>query len=199
MTKRPFRVLGIQQIAVGGPDKNALARLWIELLGLERTGTYRNDKDNVDEDIAACGSGPFRVEVDLMQPLDPDGRPRVHEPPLNQVGLWIADLPAPVVGHDHDRGIVRVDPQIVHVTVGDRDGIEGPAAVHGPIQARVHGVDRVLVLGIRLQVHVVVGSLPKLPMLVHPGPGPTRVVRPVHATLGLGRLDERPDPVGVRW
>ena len=96
MTTRPFRVLGIQQIAVGGPDKNDLAKLWIDLLGLERTGNYRNDKDNVDEDIAACGSGPFRVEVDLMQPLDPDGRPRVHEPPLNHVGLWIDDLPAAV-------------------------------------------------------------------------------------------------------
>ncbi|RLB64313.1 MAG: VOC family protein [Deltaproteobacteria bacterium] len=96
MTTRPFRVLGLQQIAVGGRDKAELARLWIELLGLERTGTYRNEGDNVAEDIAACGSGPLRVEVDLMQPLDPEGRPRVHQPPLNHVGLWIDDLPAAV-------------------------------------------------------------------------------------------------------
>ena len=27
-----------------------------------------------------------------MQPLDPDGRPRVHEPALNHVGLWVDDL-----------------------------------------------------------------------------------------------------------
>ena len=31
---RPFSVLGVQQIAVGGPDKQALRRLWIDTLGL---------------------------------------------------------------------------------------------------------------------------------------------------------------------
>ena len=52
--------------------------------------------ENVDEDIAVAGSGPLKVEVDLMQPLDPDGKPRVQVPPLNHVGLWIDDLPAAV-------------------------------------------------------------------------------------------------------
>ena len=50
----------------------------------------------MDEDIAVVGAGPLRVEVDLMQPLDPEARPRVHEPPLNHVGLWIDDLAAAV-------------------------------------------------------------------------------------------------------
>ncbi len=93
---RPFRVLGLQQIAVGGPDKGALRRLWIELLGLRLEGAFRSERENVDEDIAAAGSGPLRIEVDLMQPIDPDGRPRVHEPPLNHVGLWVDDLAAAV-------------------------------------------------------------------------------------------------------
>ncbi len=31
-----------------------------------------------------------------MQPLDPDAKPAVHEPPLNHVGLWIDDLPQAV-------------------------------------------------------------------------------------------------------
>ena len=43
-----------------------------------------------------AGAGPLKVEVDLMQPIDPDKRPRVHEPALNHVGLWIDDLPAAV-------------------------------------------------------------------------------------------------------
>jgi lactoylglutathione lyase len=90
MSERPFRVLGIQQIAIGGRDKAPLVHLWIELLGLEATGSYRSESENVDEDIARCGG----VEVDLMQPIDPDKRPRVHEPALNHVGLWIDDLPA---------------------------------------------------------------------------------------------------------
>jgi lactoylglutathione lyase len=31
-----------------------------------------------------------------MQPLDPEKRPKVHEPPLNHIGLWIDDLHAAV-------------------------------------------------------------------------------------------------------
>lgn len=96
MSDRPFRVLGVQQIAVGGPDKQALRRLWIDTLGLTVTGTFRSESENVDEDIAVAGSGPFKVEVDLMQPIDPEKRPKVHEPPLNHIGLWIDDLHAAV-------------------------------------------------------------------------------------------------------
>ncbi|MHB1121217.1 MAG: VOC family protein [Ramlibacter sp.] len=96
MTDRPFKVLGIQQIAVGGPDKQALRALWVDLLGLEVAGTYKSARENVDEDICQMGEGPLRVEVDLMQPLDPDAKPAVHQPPLNHVGLWIDDLPRAV-------------------------------------------------------------------------------------------------------
>lgn len=93
---RPFQVLGIQQVAIGAADKNKLQRLWIDLLGLELTGHFRSESENVDEDIASVGYGPFKVEVDLMQPLDPDKKPAVHTTPLNHVGLWIDDLPAAV-------------------------------------------------------------------------------------------------------
>src|SRR5215470_826055 len=96
MNDRPFRVLGIQQIAVGAADKAGLRRLWIDTLGLERVGEFRSERENVDEDIAVAGSGPLRVEVDLMQPIDPAKSPKVHEPALNHVGLWIDDLAAAV-------------------------------------------------------------------------------------------------------
>lgn len=96
MSERPFKVLGIQQIAVSGLDKNPLRRLWVDVLGLTLSGNYRSEAENVDEDIATLGSGPFKVEVDLMQPLDPEKKPRVQTPPLNHVGLWIDDLPAAV-------------------------------------------------------------------------------------------------------
>lgn len=96
MTHRPFRVLGIQQIAIGSADKQQLRRLWVDLFGLNVAGTYKSDRENVDEDICEMGRGPFKVEVDLMQPLDPDARPAVHQPPLNHVGLWIDDLPRAV-------------------------------------------------------------------------------------------------------
>jgi lactoylglutathione lyase len=93
---RPFRVLGVQQIAVGGTDKAALRRLWIDLLGLTPAGTYKSESENVDEDIAKAGTGVLAVEVDLMQPIDPEKRPRVHDPALNHVGLWVDDLRAAV-------------------------------------------------------------------------------------------------------
>jgi lactoylglutathione lyase len=96
VSQRPFRVLGIQQIAVGGLDKKPMRDFWIDTLGLSDEGSYRSESENVDEDIAAIGSGPLKVEVDLMQPIDPDTRPKVHEPALNHVGLWIDDLAAAV-------------------------------------------------------------------------------------------------------
>ena len=93
---RPFKVLGIQQIAIGGPDKLRLQKLWVEMLGLELTGTFQSERENVDEDICAIGSGPFKVEVDLMQPINPEKKPAVHTTPLNHIGLWIDHLPQAV-------------------------------------------------------------------------------------------------------
>lgn len=96
MSDRPFHVLGVQQIAVGGTDKNRLRELWVDTLGLNLGGNYRSESENVDEDIAFLGDGAHTVEVDLMQPIDPEKAPRVHSPALNHVGLWIDDLPAAV-------------------------------------------------------------------------------------------------------
>ncbi len=95
-TDRPFRVLGLQQIAVGAPSKQDLRALWVDLFGLEQTGTYRSEKENVDEDILVTGAGPAKVEIDLMQPIDPAGKPKVDQPALNHIGLWIDDLAAAV-------------------------------------------------------------------------------------------------------
>ncbi len=95
-TPRPFRVLGIQQIAIGGPDKQALRALWVDLLGLTPVSSYQSTRENVDEDILRAGIEPFAVEIDLMQPIDPQARPKVDQPPLNHIGLWIDDLPAAV-------------------------------------------------------------------------------------------------------
>ena len=94
--QRPFKILGIQQIAIGGTDKVKLQKLWVDLFGLEFTGTYKSDRENVDEDICAIGSGPYKVEVDLMQPLDIEKKPAVHTTPLNHVGLWVDKLPEAV-------------------------------------------------------------------------------------------------------
>ena len=93
---RPFRVLGVQQVAIGAPSKQRLRKLWIDLLGLEQTGSFRSERENVDEDICSAGFGAGRVEIDLMEPIDAAAKPAVHATPLNHVGLWIDDLPAAV-------------------------------------------------------------------------------------------------------
>lgn len=95
-TARPFKVLGIQQVAIGGTDKNRMKTLWVDMLGLEQTGTFQSERENVDEDILAMGKGAFKVEVDLMQPMDIAKKPAVHTTPLNHIGLWIDDLPVAV-------------------------------------------------------------------------------------------------------
>lgn len=94
--ERPFSILGIQQIAVGGGDKQKLRSFWVDLLGLSYRDTFVSERENVDEDICEIGVGDFVVEVDLMQPLDVDKKPRVDTPALNHVGLWVDDLAAAV-------------------------------------------------------------------------------------------------------
>ena len=96
MSTRPFRIPGIQQVATGGPAKARLRRLWVDMFGLEVTGNFKSERENVDEDITAMGKGPFKVEVDLMQPIDATKKPAVHEPPLNHIGLWVDNLPVAV-------------------------------------------------------------------------------------------------------
>jgi lactoylglutathione lyase len=120
-----FRVLGLQQVAIGGLDKQALKDLWqgvcatcvrertraaslghrptlasprapfalpAGVFGVTQTGTFRSEKENVDEDILRLGSGPLAVEIDLMQPIDASRPPKVHEPALNHIGLWVHPL-----------------------------------------------------------------------------------------------------------
>ncbi|MDO9072899.1 MAG: VOC family protein [Rubrivivax sp.] len=93
---RPFRILGLQQIAIGGPDKQRLRKLWVDIFGLSVKSTFVSERENVDEDICALGEGVHAVEVDLMQPLDAEKKPAVHGTPLNHVGLWVDDLPRAV-------------------------------------------------------------------------------------------------------
>ena len=95
MTK-PFKILGIQQIAIGGENKDHLRKLWVDLLGFEYKSTFVSERENVDEDICAMGQGVHEIEVDLMQPLDLEKKPAVHQTPLNHIGLWVDDLPKAV-------------------------------------------------------------------------------------------------------
>ena len=61
-TQRPFKVLGIQQVAIGGTSKERLRQLWVDKLGLAVTGNFVSERENVDEDIWGENAGEFRPE-----------------------------------------------------------------------------------------------------------------------------------------
>ena len=96
MPVRPFRVLGVQQVALGSLDRQALEVLWQGCFGLTPQGVFRSAAENVDEAVFSLGRGLGRVEFDLMMPIDPQARPTTHTPALHHVGLWIDDLRAAV-------------------------------------------------------------------------------------------------------
>ena len=85
-------MLGVQQIAIGAESKAALSKLWTGVFGVPKIGDFRSERENVDEDILQLGKGPYAVEIDLMQPLDPNKSPKVHVPQLNHIGLWVDNL-----------------------------------------------------------------------------------------------------------
>ena len=93
---KPFKILGVQQIAIGGESKDRLKKLWVDLLGFEYKSTFVSERENVDEDICAIGQGIHEVEIDLMQPVDINKKPAIHQTPLNHIGLWVDNLPKAV-------------------------------------------------------------------------------------------------------
>jgi hypothetical protein len=44
---RSFKVLGLQQVAIGGTDKEALRHFWIDLLGVKKIGEYKSEVKDV--------------------------------------------------------------------------------------------------------------------------------------------------------
>jgi lactoylglutathione lyase len=104
-TTKPFRVLGLQQIALGSLSKPSLSNLWTNLLGANKVGAFASEKENVDEDILSLGRGLGKLEIDIMTPLDALKSPKVHIPPLNHIGLWVDNLPL-AVEHLTSQGVV---------------------------------------------------------------------------------------------
>lgn len=86
-TIRPFKILGLQQVAVGSTDISSLKRLWLDVLGLEKIGEYSSQQENVIEDILKLGNdssscskkgSSVSVEIDLMCPIDQNRSPKVR-------------------------------------------------------------------------------------------------------------------------
>ena len=148
---RPFKILGVQQIAIGCPSKEKLRTLWVDMLGLEITGNFVSERENVDEDITAMGKGPFKVEVDLMQPLDPEKKPAVHATPLNHIGLWVDNLPVAVEWLTNNgvrfapggirKGAAGYDITFMHPKANDEFPIAGEGVLIELVQAPQEVID----------------------------------------------------------
>ena len=89
-----FKVLGVQQVALGHLDKAELTTFWGKHMGLTSfVKTFKSERENVDEDVYTVGKGPLgTIELDLMAPIDPEKSPKVHKPALNHIGLWVDNL-----------------------------------------------------------------------------------------------------------
>ena len=90
LTKRPFRILGVQQIAIGAVKKESLENFFINLLGIEKTGTFESQSENVRESICNIEG----IEIDLMEPICEHSKPSPHKPGLNHIGLWVDNIEA---------------------------------------------------------------------------------------------------------
>ena len=60
---RPFKVLGIQQIAIGNENKDKLSKFWGDIMGLTKVGNYKSEKENVDEDITKLEMGILLLKL----------------------------------------------------------------------------------------------------------------------------------------
>ena len=130
MTARPFRVLGVQQIAIGGPSKAALRGLWVDLLGVVAEGSFRSER----EVGVLTADGRFSQGGRLIAELDADGL--VHVP---------AQPPGKTIRVDPD-GTVLVDDDVVWAIGEDgqihsrgKDGVltnDGLAVFDGPPESR---------------------------------------------------------------
>ncbi len=107
----------------------------------------------------------------------------------------VGDVGAPVVPFDHAERVARIDPEVVVVSVGCANPLVGAAAVSRLMEAHVENVNRVLVLGIGVDVRVVPGPLPERPVIVYPRPSGARILRAEDTAL-LG-LNDRPHPIRV--
>ncbi|CAG9332613.1 unnamed protein product [Blepharisma stoltei] len=88
----PFKILGIQQIALGHLDKVVLRKFWCIILGIPRVGSYYSKFDNVNQDILRIGEGENAVELHLMQPVDPRSYPNIQDNAFHHFALWVDNL-----------------------------------------------------------------------------------------------------------
>ena len=78
MSERPFRIHGLQQVAIGGPDKHRLRTLSVDMLGHETNSTNVSER----ETEVVAGVTRFAISTALTDVFLPH-RKAVFESYLN--------------------------------------------------------------------------------------------------------------------
>ena len=86
-------------------------------MGMKKVHSFVSEKENVDEDVLEIGKGALgTIEFDIMAPLDPEKKPKVHIPALNHIGLWVDDL---------EKAVDHCNKNDIKVVGGIRPGASG--------------------------------------------------------------------------
>ncbi|MDR1423919.1 MAG: hypothetical protein LBI92_04845 [Azoarcus sp.] len=107
MTLCPFRIPGVQRIAIGGLGTEKLRTPGVDtsevdtsgghMPGPVRIGNVVSERGNTDKNTCAMGTdprtGPFKVEAGLMPSASPDKKPAIYAVPPDPARRWGGDLP----------------------------------------------------------------------------------------------------------
>ena len=100
-----------------------------------------------------------------------------------------------IVGSNHAPRILGIYPQSMVVAVGYFDFVETAATVRRSVEVHIQNVDRLLILRIGNDVHVIPGALDKAVTPVNELPSLTAIVGTVKTTIL--RFDQGIHPLGV--
>lgn len=92
-TSRPFKVLGIQQVAMAGEKNSALVHFWSDILQLgPSNSSIVFTPENIRTEVFNLGKGNASTILNLMMPLDSTAKPNVAKRSLHHIGLWVDNL-----------------------------------------------------------------------------------------------------------
>ncbi len=90
---RPFKVLGIQQVAMAAEQAAPLVKFWADILELGPSNcTIVFNPENVRTELFDLGKGSAATILSLIEPINPKAKPNIAKKALHHVGLWVDDL-----------------------------------------------------------------------------------------------------------
>ena len=101
-----------------------------------------------------------------------------------------------VVAVDHPQTVIRIDPQIVVIPVRRLQRLIRLPPVRRLEKRRIHHINQILHLRIRVNARIIKGALPHLPVVAHLRPLRAAVVGRINPAVF--RLHNRVNPVAVR-